>query len=170
MYVWFILTFVGCALHNCYRICMWSHRLNIVLILTLTLLSLRVWWDGLWMVLICTSLSLDADYEHVWIPQLLLVIGCTVDVEKTQWVKVMEKQGFRQELQFIPNLCTFLFLLWSTKPRFLPHSTYSFSFMKNAWLSLFREIMLACESHIKHLNTACVCEMHSFHIFRLQYV
>ena len=92
MYVWFILTFVGCALHNCYRICMWSHQLNIVLFLTLTLLSLRVWWDGLWMVLICTSLSLDADYEHVWIPQLLLVIGCTVDVEKTQWVKVMEKK------------------------------------------------------------------------------
>jgi hypothetical protein len=43
--------------------------------------------------------------------QLLLVIGLTVKVEKTQWVKVMEKQGFRQELHFIPNLCIYHFTL-----------------------------------------------------------
>jgi hypothetical protein len=41
--------------------------------------------------------------------------------------------------------------------------------VKTSWL-MFREIKLVCESHIKYLNTPCVCEMQGFHMFRQWYV
>ena len=67
-------------------------------------------------------------------------------------------------------ICVSTFLLWNTKPHLLPHSKYSISIMKTSLLMLFREIMLVCESHIKHLNAPCVCEMQGFHMFRQWYV